>query len=104
LGWHENPAAVVVQAKLFVHPALHEGVPNALLEALALGVPVLAADIPELREVLQDDVLLFDPHSPTQLASRISEFFKDPKPITEASYKAAKRLRFDWNSEASVLV
>src|SRR5690606_8463592 len=39
-------ASLFSQARLFVHPALHERMPISLLEAMSYGVPVLASDIP----------------------------------------------------------
>ncbi len=39
---------------LFVLPSREEGIPRCLLEAMALGVPVLASDIPGNRDLVQD--------------------------------------------------
>jgi glycosyltransferase involved in cell wall biosynthesis len=36
---------------LLLFPSLHEGLPGAVLEARAAGVPVLASDLPSLREI-----------------------------------------------------
>ncbi len=38
-------------ADAFVFPSVAEGCPNALLEALACGLPAVASDIPEIREL-----------------------------------------------------
>lgn len=43
-GFRENPYPFLARARLFVFTSLWEGFPNALVEALACGVPVMAAD------------------------------------------------------------
>ncbi|NJM26730.1 MAG: glycosyltransferase [Bacteroidia bacterium] len=45
-GYQENPHKFISKAQLFVLPSLHEGFPNALVEAMAVGVPVAAANCP----------------------------------------------------------
>ena len=50
-------ANLVAHADLLVHPAHLEGMPNTVLEALALGTPVLSmADLPMLAELAADAV------------------------------------------------
>lgn len=51
LGWRSDVEAVFAAADIFALPSLTEGVPNALLEALAAGLPAIASDIPTLREI-----------------------------------------------------
>lgn len=45
-GYVSNPFAVVSRADLFVSASHCEGFPNAMAEAMALGVPVIATDCP----------------------------------------------------------
>ncbi len=52
-GFSDNPYACMRKARLFVLSSAWEGSPNALTEALALGVPVVATDCPSgPREIL----------------------------------------------------
>ncbi len=55
-GYQANPLPFVKHAQLFCLPSLSEGMPNALIEAMVCGTPVLAADCPSgPREILGDE-------------------------------------------------
>jgi glycosyltransferase involved in cell wall biosynthesis len=49
------------------------------LEALALGVPVATADVPGAREQLNDQVLFFNPCSPSEISSSIRIMLDNPR-------------------------
>lgn len=59
-------------ASLLVTPSLMEGYGLVGLEALIVGTPVIASNIPVYREVYGDQVTYFDPHSVSQLVDIIS--------------------------------
>ncbi len=51
LGWRNDVGAVLSAADAFLFPSLTEGMPNAVLEAMACGVPVVGSNLPVLREL-----------------------------------------------------
>jgi len=54
-GFVDNPEVVVANTSCFVSSSLYEGVSNAMLEALFLGVPVIATNCPSgIGEVIVD--------------------------------------------------
>lgn len=59
---------------LFVLPSLHEGRSNAIIEALACGLPVVVSDRSFNREFLSEDVAVFvDPEKSDAIACGISQ-------------------------------
>jgi len=53
LGFRDDARALVAAADVFAFSSLSEGSPGAVLEALALGTPVAAFDIPPVRELTE---------------------------------------------------
>ncbi|WP_201833362.1 glycosyltransferase [Microvirga zambiensis] len=44
LGFTENPHAIAARAKFYVSPSNAEGFPNAMIEAMCIGLPVVSTD------------------------------------------------------------
>ena len=70
-----------------------EGCPNVLLEAMALGTPILAADIPAVRELIEPGVTgtLFAGGDPAELANALHALIGAPERFRAMT--AAARLR-----------
>lgn len=62
----------------FVHPTLSEGFGLPLVEAAYFNVPVIASDIPVVRELLGSSYIPFDPYSTDDIAAKINGFIADP--------------------------
>ncbi|CZT33281.1 glycosyltransferase [Rhizobium sp. 9140] len=79
LGHREDIADLVACADLFVLPSLFEGLPLALLEAMSLGIPVVATKIGGTVEALGEDHAFFaEPGHPASLADTIARALDDP--------------------------
>ncbi|MDU9048509.1 MAG: glycosyltransferase [Candidatus Electrothrix sp. Rat3] len=87
---------------LLLMPSLHEGAPNAVLEALATKTPVLASDIPEHKEILPQSSLL--PLSDAEgWKEKLEAITDNPKSqlhqIIAEQKLADKHLQFDWDDK-----
>ena len=79
-GETRDPAAAIGDATIFVLSSRVEGFPNALLEAMALGRPVIAADCPHgPRDIVRDgiDGILVPPEDPGALADSLIGLLAD---------------------------
>jgi glycosyltransferase involved in cell wall biosynthesis len=58
LGWEaaDEVRKQYAQANLFLHPSRHEGMPNAILEAMASGLPVIATHIAGNEELVLNGI------------------------------------------------
>lgn len=64
-------------ATLMVFPSLFEGFGIPLVEAMALGCPIAAANRTSIPEVVGEAAVLFDPRSPDSLADALSRLLSD---------------------------
>lgn len=79
LGVREDVLALHRAAKAFVLPSEGEGLPNALLEALAAGTPSVATEVPGTVEVArhEQEALLVPPRDPAALADALERLLDD---------------------------
>lgn len=76
LGFQENPWPYLKHADVFVLASRYEGLPNVVLESLALGLPVVATNCPGGLEEIRgagNPVTLVPPDHPGALANAIVE-------------------------------
>lgn len=90
------------RAAAFAFPSLYEGFGIPPLEAQACGCPVIAADIPPVREVLDSSAELFDPRSVHDLARSLTEVLQNGARAAELQRRGrANVARFSWERSAT---
>ncbi len=85
-------------ALVFVYPSLAENCPFAVLEAMALGLPLALAKTTSLPEIAGEAAVYFDPENPTEMAEVLDQLLNSQSLRAELSRKAVARARrFSWN-------
>lgn len=79
LGYRDDVPDLLAAADLFVFPSLYEGLGGAVIEAMALGVPVIASNLDAIREVVEEgrSGVLVPPGLPRELADAIRHLLED---------------------------
>jgi glycosyltransferase involved in cell wall biosynthesis len=80
LGLRKDMPDVLSASDVVVHSSIREGLPRVVLEALAVGTPVVATAVGGVPDVLADGVngLLVPPEDPAALASAVLATLADP--------------------------
>lgn len=120
VGWHDtNPAAVhasdldtwvkegvieflgelsdvrlaIAECSVYVLPSYREGTPRTVLEAMAMGRPIITTDAPGCRETVVDgdNGFLVPVKNVTALADRMERFIKSPE-LIERMGKVSRRI------------
>lgn len=98
-GAHRDVECLYQLMDLFVLPSYWEGVPIAILESMANGVPVIATDLPGVRELISPGHTgwLVPPKDSRSLASAILEALSDPDACSRVARTALQEVvpRFD---------
>jgi glycosyltransferase involved in cell wall biosynthesis len=99
-GYLHEPelARVVAGAAALVVPSWYEGFGLPALEALACGTPVVASDLPALREVLGDQAELVPPGDPDALAGALARALEDPGGENARAARRARAAGFTWEN------
>lgn len=92
-GFHQNMALVLAKADIVCLPSYREGLPKALLEAMAAGLPCVTTDVPGCREAVRngENGLLVPPRDPEALANALAKLIADPALRREMGLKGKKR-------------
>ncbi|MXV73978.1 glycosyltransferase family 4 protein [Candidatus Poribacteria bacterium] len=79
-GFCEDVFSVLLTADVFVLPSLHESSPNALIEAMGIGMPCIASDVGGIVDLVEDEAngVRVPPKDPTSLAAALQRVLTEP--------------------------
>jgi glycosyltransferase involved in cell wall biosynthesis len=93
--------AILGGATAFVSPALAAGPASVLLDALALGLPIVATDLPAVSELTDDAAVLVPPGDPEALADAVRSLLDDATALDRAAVASGDRAKaFTWRDAA----
>jgi glycosyltransferase involved in cell wall biosynthesis len=101
----DQVAAQLAVADAFVFASEREGRPNAVIEAMAAGLPVIASRIPGITDLIEDGSsgLLFDAGDANKLATHIAMIAEDAElrlRVGNAAHRAIVDRGLNWESTA----
>ena len=93
------------EACMFVFPSYLETFGHPLLEAMAVGVPVVASDIPVFREIAEDAAVYADPFSTASLAKAMESVLASESGRRALVKRGQERIQqFTWTQSAKKLL
>ena len=100
LGWRGDVPALLCSCDVFVLSSLREGMPNAVMEAMAAGVSVVATEVGGIPELIRNRFsgLLVPPGESAPLAKALLELATDPQmrsKLAKNALQEAQRLSLD---------
>ena len=103
LGMRTDVYDLMRSFDVFALPSLHEGVPMVLLEAMAVGVPIVASRVGGIPEILKDgeEALLVPAKDPAALAQKLAECASSPDCRARLSRAARERVETQFSITAS---
>ena len=101
LGHREDTDALLQALDIFVLPSLSEGIPMALLEAMAASRAVVASRVGGIPEIVEDGVegFLVEPMDVNGLAERCLRLIESPDMAQKMGKTARARVERDFSAE-----
>lgn len=104
VGSRDDVASLLAASTLFVLPSRWEGMSNALLEAMATGLPVVATAVEGSSELVRsgETGLLVSANDSNALAAAIHELLEHPRLSCEMASKSQGIVRSDYTAVSVV--
>ncbi len=104
LGFCDNIEEILQTSDLFVLPSISEGLPNALLEAMACSVPVVATSVGGIPEVIKDGFngILVPTRNETALSEKIVKLAKDREYMMKLGKEGRKSVESHYSLQKQI--
>lgn len=92
-------------AKLFIYISPYEGFGMPVLEAMASGIPVIASDIPSIREFANSYALLVNPDNENEIISAFNKIFQDDEfRLHIMKNQITRSKEYTWRKSAEIVL
>jgi len=100
-GSRKDVPEILSMLDAFVLPSLKEGLPMALLEAMAARVPVIGTSVGAIPKVIEDGIsgMLIPPENPDAIAEAISTILSDGNSAKEMARRGFEKVRDNFSSK-----
>lgn len=101
---HETVKEILTSADIFVLPSFAEGVPVALMEAMAMKIPVISTKIAGIPELIEDykDGFLVEASNESQLAELLVNLINKEIDLEKIRDNARKKIEEKYNIEKNI--
>lgn len=92
---HQTLSKHLAEANLLVLPSLEDNCPMVVLEAMAAGLPVAAARVGGVPDLVQEGVTgtMFDPRDEADIRAKVAGLLREPERVREMGETARRRAR-----------
>lgn len=99
-GFRQDMPAVLAETNIVCLPSYREGLPKALLEAMAAGLPCVTTDVPGCREAVHDgeNGWLVPPRDSAALAQALLRLIQDPGLCRQMGLRGSERVLAEFSS------
>ena len=103
-GFCDDIFSMLSTAHLFVLPSLHESSPNALIEAMGVGLPCIASDVGGVLDLIdhQENGLLIPPRASGALAEAINDLLTNQELAVYLGRNARRKIEEMFDSNRSI--
>ena len=103
-GWRKDVPRILAASDVLVLPSLSEGLPLAVLEAMAAGLPIVASNVGGVPEAVIDGEtgFLVEPSSARSLREAILKLLKDPERARSMGAAGRTRVRAEFGVDRMV--
>jgi glycosyltransferase involved in cell wall biosynthesis len=104
LGNLDDVMPLLTSSDVFVNPSWSESFPYSILEAMAVGSPIVATDVGGVAEAIEDQVtgILVPPHDRVRLAGALIEVLEASEHASQLGARARERQRTTFTLERMV--